>query len=67
MHVHTNDVVISQSNSIANNKKPPSHNMRPGMVSSNYGFLLFAILTPKKKGVGQSTLSLVAGQRSKFK
>ena len=26
MHVHTNDVVISQRNSIANNKKPSSHN-----------------------------------------
>ena len=27
MLVHTNDMVISQSNCIANNKKPPSHNL----------------------------------------
>ena len=31
MHVHTNDVVISQSNSIANNKRPFHDLMRPSM------------------------------------
>ena len=27
MHVHTSEVVISQCNSIANNEKPPPHNL----------------------------------------
>ena len=32
MHAHTNDVVISQSNSIANNKSHPTHNFaRPSL------------------------------------
>ena len=32
MHVHTSEVVISQCNSIANNEKPPPHNLtRPSL------------------------------------
>ena len=69
MHVHANDAVISESNSIANNK-PPSHNLtRPSLdVFCPFGLISRAcpVITKSPKLYSCNNMKYVASFYYKF-